>query len=144
MRGVRVNLRVFSFHFDRTDVETVIHSDSGFAAVSYLRIKGAALEEKQASGDDLTIPPLLDPDFVRIQTLLHGHHPTDTSVHAVPELVTPQSPVETRPSTSRKGSWVGVGNVCRATCQDITFEEEVVQCFHDLQGTFTSIEETSF
>jgi len=137
-------MRVFSFHFDRIDVETVIHSDSGFAAVSYLRIKRAALEEKQANGDDLTVPPLLDPDFVRIQTLLHDHRPTDTLVHTVPESVTPQSPVETRPSTSRKGSWVAVGNVCRVTGQDITFEEEVVQCFHDLQGTFTSIEETLF
>ena len=127
------------------DVETVIHSDNGFAAVSYLRIKGAALEEKQESGGDLTVPPLLEPDFARIQTLLRGHHPTDTLAHAVSEPITRQSPVEPcSPSTSRKGNWVAVGNVCRATDQDTTFEEEVVQCFRDLQGTLTSIEETSF
>ena len=126
------------------DVETVIHSDNGFAAVSYLRIKGAALEEKRESGGDLTIPPLLEPDFARIQTLLRGHHPTDTWVHTVSEPATRQSPVEslTTPSTSRKGNWVAVGNVCRATGQGITFEEEVIQCFRGLQGTVTSIEET--
>lgn len=134
-------MRVFSFHFHRTDVETVVHSDNGFAAVSYLRIKGAVLKEKQESGGGLTVPPLLEPDFARIQTLLRGHHPTDTSAHAVSEPITRQSPIEPcSPSTSRKGNWVAVGNVCRATDQDTTFEEEVIQCFRDLQGTFTSIE----
>ena len=125
------------------DVETVIHSDNGFAAVSYLRIKGATLEEKQESGVNLTIPPLLEPDFARIQTLLHDHHPTDTLAHSVPEPNIRQSAVDSRSlSTSRKGNWVAVGNVCRVTGQGITFEEEVFQCFRDLQGTLTSIEET--
>jgi len=127
------------------DVETVIHSDNGFAAVSYLRIKGAALEEKEENRGDLTIPPLLEPDFARIQTLLRGRHPTDTLAPTVPEPVTRRSLVEScSPSTSRKGNWVAVGNVCHATGQGITFEEEVVQCFRDLQGTLASTEETLF
>ena len=145
MRGVRVNLFVFSFHFNRTDIETVIHSDNGFAAVSYLRIKGATLEEKQESGNDLTVPPLLEPDFVQIQTLLRGHHFADTSIHTVPEPVACQPTVQSHSlSASRKGSWVAVGNVCCATGHDIAFEEEVVQCFRDLQGISASIGEALF
>ena len=114
----------------------MIHSDNGFAAVSYLRIKGAILEEKPESGIDLTVPPLLEGNFARIQTLLRGHPSTDNSIHAVSKLVTWQPTVHScGSSTSRKGSWVTIGNVYRATGQEITFEEEVAQCFCDLQGS---------
>lgn len=145
MRGTRVILRVFSSYFDRTDTETVVHSDSGFAAVSYLRIKGATLGEKQESGGNLTVPPLLEADFARIRTLLLEHHPADASTHAVPEPVPCWTAVQSRGmSTSRTGNWVAVGNVYVEPVQGITFEEEVTQCFRDLQGTFTSVDEASF
>jgi len=114
----------------------MIHSDSGFAAVSYLRIKGATLEEKPESGHHLTIPPLLDADFTRIRTLLHGHHSGDNSIHTDSGTVAFQTAVQScGSSSSRKGCWVAVGNVCRETGQDVTFEEEVTQCFRDLQGS---------
>ena len=123
----------------------MIHSDNGFAAVSYLRIKGATLEEKSERGNDLTIPPLLEANFAHVQTLLRVHHSADTSTHTVSEPVTRQSTVQfRRPSSSQKGNWVAVGNVCRTTGQNIAFEEEVAQCFRDLQGSFPPIEETVF
>lgn len=135
---------MFSFHFDRTDAETVVHSDNGFAAVSYLRINGATLEEKQESGGNLTVPPLLEAGFARIQTLLLERHSADAPTRAVPEPVTCRTTIRHRGlPTSRTGNWVAVGNVYCEIGQDITFEEEVAQCFHDLQGTFTSVEETS-
>jgi len=127
------------------DVETVIHSDNGFAAVSYLRIKGAILEEKPESGNDLTVPPLLEADFARIQTLLRGHPSTYNSIYAVSEPVTCQPTVRScGSSSSRKGSWVAVGNVYCVTGQEITFEEEVARCFRDIQGSSASIGEMLF
>ena len=123
------------------DVETVIHSDSGFAAVSYLRIKGAILEEKPESGNDLDVPPLLETDFARIQTLLRGDHSAGSPIHAVSETVTRRSTIQSRGSSgSRRSGWAAIGDVFREIGQDITFEEEVSQCFCDLQGSPTSVE----
>jgi diphthine-ammonia ligase len=143
VRRVKQNSRVSSSHFDRTDVEVVVHSDNGFASVSYLRIKGATLEKKSDLRGDLIIPPLLEADFSRIQTLMRGHqshHSTDTPIHAVSEPVTGRPTAPPRgPSHSRRGNWVAVGNVHCVTNQATTFEEEVVQCFRKLQGSFTSI-----
>jgi len=136
---------IFSSHFDRLDVETVVHSDNGFAAVSYLRVKGATLEEKPASGNDLTVPPLLEIDFARIQTLLRGDHSVDSSIPTVSEPAACQSTIQPRGSSiSRCGSWVAVGNVFCETGHGITFEDEVTQCFCDLQGSPISIEEMLF
>jgi diphthine-ammonia ligase len=128
-------LRRFSSHFDRTDLETVVHSDSGFAAVSYLRIKGATLEDKPDSWNGLAMPPLLQADFARIQTLLRGSPSVDISTRGISEPLTRSSP-----SNSRRGDWVAVGNIYRATGEGVAFEEEVSQCFYDLQGNFTSVE----
>ena len=136
---------IFSPHFDRTDVETVVHSDSGFAAVSYLRIKGAILKEKSESGSDLIVPPLLEADFARIQALLRDDHFVDSSIHGVSEPVTHQPTVQScSASGPRMGNWVAVGNIFCATGQDITFEKEVTQCFHDLQGSSISVKEMLF
>lgn len=119
----------------------MVHSDSGFAAVSYLRVKGATLKDKPESGNDLTIPPLLEADFVRIQTLLHGYRSADSSIHVVSKTLTRRSTIQAHGSSnSRRGDWVAVGNIYHATGEDITFEEEVLQCFCDLQGNSTSVE----
>ncbi|KAF9653401.1 hypothetical protein BDM02DRAFT_3135608 [Thelephora ganbajun] len=126
---------LFKRRIQLTDVETVIHSDNGFAAVSYLRIKGATFEEKPKSGNDLTVPPLLEADFARVQTLLRSRPSAETSSHAIPESVNCQTAVQSYgPSSSRRGDWVAIGNVCRVAGQEITFEEEVTQCFDDLQA----------
>lgn len=142
MRRVKRRFSASSSHFGRTDIETVIHSDSGFATVSYLRIKGAILEEKPELRDDLTIPPLLEADFVRIQSLIRAHHSTDIPIHAVHKSVTcrPAAPPDGL-SSSRRGDWVAVGNVHSVRCQATTFEEEIMGCFHELQGRFTCINE---
>ena len=123
----------------------MVHSDNAFAAVSYLRVKGVTLEGKPESGNDLTVPPLLEPDFTRIRVLLRGDHSVDSSIRAVSESVTCQSTVQSRGSSgSRRGGWVVVGDVFCEAGQDIPFEEEVAQCFCDLQGSPTPPEEMSF
>ena len=134
---------MFSFRFCRTDVETVIHSDSGFATVAYLRIKGAALEEKSGFEANLAIPPLLEGDFANLQTLLRGHHSAVTSSGTVsePVLVSQFASPSRTPFRSRKGDWVAVGNVHYVTSQAIEFEEEAVQCFHEFEGSPDTIEE---
>jgi diphthine-ammonia ligase len=120
----------------------VIHSDNGFATVAYLRIKGATLQEEPESGVDLIVPPLLEADFSRVETILRGHQSPDTSTRAVSEPATRKSADPScGPSHSRRGDWVAVGNVQYVTGQAITFEEEVTQCFCELQGSFLSIEE---
>ena len=129
---------MFSPHFDRTDVEIVLHSDNGFATVAYLRVKGATFEEKQGGGGDLVVPPLLEGDFARIQTLSRGPHPVDTSIHAFPGSTAGQF---AGPSRSRRGGWVSVGNVCYPTNPTAPFEEEVTRCFRELQGSFMSAQE---
>lgn len=146
MSGFRLGPYVFSSRFRRIDVETVIHSDNGFAAVSYLRIKRATLEEKQESRNGLTVPPLLGKDFARIQALLlRSHHSTDGAIHGVSGAVVLQPIISPHGSSGSRGSgWVAIGNVFHLGSQDITFEQEVVQCFCDLQGGFTSTEEMLF
>ena len=130
------DLRVSLSYFHRTEVETVIHSDSGFAAVSYLRIKRATLEEKTECGVDLTVPPLLDAAFSHVQTILRSCNSADASIRAVSEPVTCNSAGPSiGPSHSQRGDWVTVGNVHYGTSQATTFEEEVTQCFCQLQGS---------
>ena len=136
---------MYSSQFDRTDVEAVIHSDHDFASVSYLRIKGATLEKKPDGRGRLIIPPLLEANFARIETLMRDHHhSTDALIHTVAEPSTGHPvPPPRGPSRSQRGDWVAVGNVRCMTSQAITFEEEVIQCFRELQGVSTPIEITS-
>ena len=145
MREVEPNLRVLSSHFYRTDVEVVIHSDNDFASVSYLRIKGATLENKPDRRDHLIVPPLLEANFARIESLMRDRrHSADPSIHAYsePGASHPVAPPH-GPSRSRRGDWVAVGDVCCMTSQGITFEEEVIHCFRALQGISTPIKEVS-
>ena len=131
--------------FNRIDVETVIHSDNGFAAVSYLRVKAATLEEKSEGGEDLAVPPLLETDFARIQTLLRSDQPAGSLTHVVSEPVVRQPTVQSCGlSGLRRGGWVAIGNVLCTIGQDVTFEEEVAQCFCHMQGSSVSIEEMPF
>ena len=143
VRDLGFYLRVLTSHFDRIDVETVIHSDSGFAAVPYSRIKGAILKGKPESENGPSVSPLLATIFARIQTLLRGGHSVDSLIHGVLELVTRRPTVQPRSlSGSRRSDWVVFGDTFCATGRDITFEKEVAQCFCGLQGSSTSVEKT--
>jgi diphthine-ammonia ligase len=132
---MKAHLHVSSYRFDRTDVETVVHSDSGFATVSYLRINKVTLEEKPEQGYDLSIPPLLETSFTRIQAMLRGQDSTDTSVPAVPGSVCRSTGQFCGPSRSRRGDWVAVGDIYCAGSHTMSFKEEVTQCFRELEGS---------
>jgi diphthine-ammonia ligase len=120
-------------------VETVIHSDNDWATVAYLRVKSAALEPKKITAIGATlfalpIPRLLDENFSDICNELLR----------LPAIPPTQHPVAAHieqdylgfPTSSRcVGDWVGVSNVqVISPLTDITIEDEVVMCFHNLSG----------
>ena len=80
--------RAFSSRFDRIDVETMVHSDSGFLAVSYLWAKRAILKEKPESGDDLTCPQYSKNQTSFASKLSCVAITVNGSVHGVLEFVT--------------------------------------------------------
>lgn len=122
------------------DTETVIHSDSDFATVAYLRVPRASLVDKIASANEAIHPPdLLTEEFNDIHNDLVNvsetvTHPSSLEIRSYYE---PLKFVKTALSTStRIGSWVTVANVHADldTGRNLTLEEETVACFQSLQG----------
>lgn len=124
------------------EVETVIHSDSDFATVAYLRVKEVELETKDTEGaPDLPVPPVLDEKYSEL---------LDDDFETAPELGTlsldgeaptaPSTPIS--PTSSRQlGDWVSVSNVQRNSelSNNISIGEEVTECFQLLSGTLPRI-----
>ncbi len=116
-------------------METVIHSDSDFATVAYLRIKEATLQPKAASHhQEVVVPPLLAEPFSDIRDLLeasaHSTNPGCQSIQTHP-------PFPPR-SHRRIGNWVAVANVqqeFKDRHEALSVEDEVRECFKQLQGT---------
>ena len=141
VRVTRIPLaRAISSRFDRIDVETMVHSDGGFAAVSYLRVKGAILKEKPESRNDLTYPHYSKNPASFASKLSCVAITVGSSIHGVLELDTRQLSVQSRGSSgSRRNCWVAGGVFC-TTSQDITCEKKDTRCFRDPQGSSPSIE----
>ena len=114
----------------------MIHSDSDFATVAYLRVKETRLEGKELEeAPTLFVPPLLDEKYLS---------QLDVDFEDVPDVETlspSSSPSNnTFPIRSRQvGNWVAVSNVQRTSGSDlstsISVEEEVKECFQLLSGT---------
>lgn len=127
----------------RKEVETVIHSDSDFATVAYLRVKEAELEVKDTvEAHDLTVPPVLDEKYSEL---------LDDDFENVPELGTLSLDGEasTAPSTTifptssrQLGDWVSVSNVQRNSelSNSLPIGEEVTECFQLLSGILPRIQ----
>lgn len=116
-------------------METVIHSDNDFATVAYLRIKEAALQPKASLvHQQLAVPPLLEEPFSRIRDLLGPSTPSTDSENQP----SPTYPSFHPRSHKRIGDWVSVANVQRDFTEhpdELTVEDEVRECFEQLQGT---------
>ncbi|KAJ6539476.1 hypothetical protein B0H19DRAFT_361581 [Mycena capillaripes] len=125
---------LFKHRIVLTEVETVIHSDSDFATVAYLRIKNAVLQAKPDVGTPVFhVPESLDEKFEtvrdRIASLqVQEESPSPVDVRSQPSQLSNQT-------RSRKiDSWVIVSNVCSIVDRnDRSIEEEVKQCFAVLQ-----------
>lgn len=119
------------------EVETVVHSDSDFATVAYLRVKKASLQPKTFEALDVTVPPVLEKPFSVVRYVVENHTPPlhDTTFNAPEPLRTLPCP---RAASRKIGRWVAVTNVERhlgEQVRDISIEDEVRECFETLQGT---------
>ncbi|KAL1946894.1 hypothetical protein VTO73DRAFT_14998 [Trametes versicolor] len=124
---------LFKSRINLDTVETVIHSDSDFATVAYLRIKEATLQSKASPiHQELTVPPLLEEPFSHIRDLLGPSTPSRN-----PESqASPTHPSFHTRSHKRIGNWVAVANVQRGLTEhpeEVTVEDEVRVCFKQLQ-----------
>lgn len=110
----------------------MIHSDNSFATVAYLRIKHAALETKQDLRSSITIPPLLEGEFLEIEQNISQSQTLKTleGQLGADEL---QEMVRLRQASKLSGPWITLANIS-AESSDGFFESEVENCFKILQG----------
>ncbi|KAG6830832.1 hypothetical protein H0H92_014484 [Tricholoma furcatifolium] len=126
---------LFKHRIIRSEVETVIHSDSSFATVAFLRVKKAHLEAKPPCQDfDLTIPELLGDPFVRMHDAVEQATPTQCEDSGPPRS---NDDLGVTVGEGRKvGSWISISNIER-TVEDpivsLSIEEEVTLCFRLLE-----------
>ncbi|PAV20984.1 meiotically up-regulated 71 [Pyrrhoderma noxium] len=117
------------------EVEAVIHSDSGFATVAYIRVKKASLEPK--TFDERTVlptSPILSEEFQSLESFIHS------SIPSIPELGVDsinktQDNNHFQPSISlcNNKKWVVISNLCAGTISPKSIGDEVICCFKVLQ-----------
>ena len=130
--------------WSRLETESVIHSDSDFATVAFLRIKDARLEPKcEVSIPDVAVPNLLDEEFMAMAVTISESQPiteeVEISVHQ-PSIQRPASPYFPL-SVKRAGDWISIANIHRDTATDIadiSLDMEVQECFQILQSKHRS------
>ncbi|KAG8766615.1 hypothetical protein FRC12_006750 [Ceratobasidium sp. 428] len=112
------------------ETKTIVHSDHAFAAVAYLEVKDASLEDKPAQDSSQpTIPPMLDESALQVQAALsHIEESQSTSAAA------PASPhTSTKPSIRVIGPWLYIGDVEGNCSPTDPIEDEVVACFKTIK-----------
>ncbi|KAJ7765005.1 hypothetical protein DFH07DRAFT_1015601 [Mycena maculata] len=126
---------LFKHRISLMEVETVIHSDSAFGTVAYLRIKIATLHPKTLPGPTaLAVPELLDEGFASVRDRI-----TQLPSNALPAPTRSNpgssSVLSSNPQSQKLGPWIAISNVCsgRDDKSDRSIEDEVRQCFAVLQ-----------
>jgi diphthine-ammonia ligase len=122
-------------------LDTVIHSESDFAPVAYLRIKEARLEDKDLAEYELAVPPLLDNEFASLQIIIQQAQDSKDDV-VVPEPFN-GVPVEKRSALDTTSSidhpWVSICHIqAPGPLEDLPFEVEVERCFHTMKEHLAS------
>ena len=119
----------------RKEVETVIHSQSDFAPVAYLRVKDATLVPKEEhSPSELPIPPILEDRFAEVMDAITRTSSIVTSLEDSQNSGVTVGHPNLHLVRSRKiQDWVAVANV-QKTSTELTLEEEVMECFQNLKG----------
>jgi diphthine-ammonia ligase len=123
-------------------VETVIHSDSDFATVAYLRIKSAVLHRKSnATPAVFHVPTSLGERFApvrdHIATLEVQEEPPSPMKYARSVPNQPSHVADNNTQSKKIGSWIAISNVYSNMDGESgrSIEEEVKQCFAVLQGS---------
>ncbi|GJE84099.1 diphthine--ammonia ligase [Phanerochaete sordida] len=127
---------IFKRRINLVETETVIHSDSDFATVAYLRVKNATLEEKVAVTVDPTVPPVLEESYDSVrESVEQSLRSQNQSVEMLPYDAEAAILYYPGQSAKRVGSWVVVPYVHGDIDRDSTvpIEDEVKQCFQKLQ-----------
>ncbi|KAI0324962.1 hypothetical protein GY45DRAFT_1330987 [Cubamyces sp. BRFM 1775] len=124
---------IFKHRIQLDEVETVVHSDSDFATVAYLRVKKASLQPKPiANLDDIIVPPALAEPFSEIRNLLSSSLLPDPG----DALLNTQEVTTNRGTHRRIGNWIAVANIQRdieSASGEPTLEDEVRECFEKLK-----------
>ncbi|KAI9512204.1 hypothetical protein F5148DRAFT_1164787 [Russula earlei] len=121
------------------ETETVIHSDSGFATVAFLRVRRASLGPKPDQSRGLAVPALLDTPYLQVAKIIQAGLLNDDQIPG--RIQTPgysdrvignQPDV---PNSSCVGNWISVANVHRdfRDASEVSLGDEVRECFHILQ-----------
>ncbi|KAI0732994.1 hypothetical protein C8Q72DRAFT_958352 [Fomitopsis betulina] len=118
-----------------TEVETVIHSDNDFATVAYLRIKNAVLEQKnQVLEARPAVPPMLSEDFVAVRDIVaRTNEETDYRGSDPSRTVRHLSRVAESGGVRKVGNWVAATNITAKGNISLALEDEVRDCFEQLQ-----------
>jgi len=116
-------------------VETVIHSDSDFATVAFLRIKGARLEAKAGTATAVVcIPPLLDDEYSTVyETILQSQQMDLNSPQAQIESKSFRHPKVPLIRSRQVGAWVSISNI-QSPSEGSMLKDEVTRCFELLIG----------
>ncbi len=134
----------------RTETETVIHSDSAFATVAYLKIRSAHLVEKDMSDVPVmqftNIP--LDSAALNIRDAVRGvdlgtrtpswsARDDESTITGVEENPVP-------PSTTRRGGWVAVNSAQAPSTTFQSLQDEVKGCFGVVRGNYALLTMSGF
>ncbi|PWN87135.1 hypothetical protein FA10DRAFT_256461 [Acaromyces ingoldii] len=93
---------------------SVLHSDSSFASVSYLRIDRAHLEEKNhppALSKAITVPPLLDSVGIKSLDAAKKASPGSPQQFALERRTAPRLSTASQATTCRKGCWLAIAGL---------------------------------
>jgi len=126
--------------FSRLETETVIHSDSDFATVAFLRIRRVSFDPKTEQSPDIAVPALLDYPYRRVMEDIQARFADDDD--RVERVQTPSYPdwaLGTQlpvPMLRRMENWIAISNVHRDSrdTSDMLLEDEIRACFQVLQS----------
>ena len=119
----------------------MIHSDSDFATVAFLRIKKAELKYKETLSRTLDVPapPLLEEDFREVHDTITLSQKSASVGEALTQVgqTGVVEPISSLAQTQKIGSWISVANIERKhrnPMVEISIEAEVTECFLTLKG----------
>lgn len=128
--------------FPRIETETVIHSDSDFATVAFLRIRRASLEPKQEQAADPAVPAPLDPPYLQVAEYIQAglKNNGQAAGRIQPQICTKRASgiPSAAPTLRCLDNWISVGSIHRdlRDASDMPLEAEVRECFHILQSGY--------
>ncbi|KAG9219011.1 hypothetical protein CCMSSC00406_0001421 [Pleurotus cornucopiae] len=130
---------LFKKRLNLIETETVIHSDSDFATVAFLRIKEASLGDKPINEDfDLAVPSVLQakPQMIYEKLQEHDAGLVNGTLPSFENLVEPLvKSSQGTTTTNENRAWISVSSVqANESGASLTIEEEVRQCFELLLG----------